>query len=263
MKALVKHNNRAVILLLLVTVLFCSCQNRNHVTHNKRKYNKGYYQPQHKKLKHFEKNESSNSEVISQKSDPKQKSPKTHDQENSTAERSFENTDDQVKEGKEDSPVSKTEQTKTKLFEKEQNIKTSSDQKTEVDESLNSGNTKNKNSKTRTFKTFQNESDVWDKSGSKWIFVLSWVFIPSSVLFFFGAVLILVSMARWLAIVVFAVFFFMVIFGIIINFKNFKETKSAGDNNSLKKVSIFFIVAFSILLALSLALILIVFFSVW
>lgn len=47
-----KDRIKNIILFILLALFIGSCQNRNQVTHNKRKYNKGYYKPKRVKVKH-------------------------------------------------------------------------------------------------------------------------------------------------------------------------------------------------------------------
>lgn len=57
---------------LVLLIFLGSCQNRNQVTHNKRKYRKGYYQPNRTKVKHRKSREEETYAYHSKTNDKKQ-----------------------------------------------------------------------------------------------------------------------------------------------------------------------------------------------
>ena len=234
-------------LILVLFVFLTSCQNRNHVTHNKRKYRKGYYKPSRAKVKHKKSNKeeeyayekkstrSKNTQTKTKAEDPAQEPQKTVEQKDA---------DNNPNHSKPNSSNDLKDVGKLDDFHQE-------------DEEYNSKRSDDNN--TASQETIEEEENEKPKK-TNWMYWLSLAFIPLGIFAFFGG-LLLFSVGIWLVAIVLSVFFFMMVFGMLMNIKNIKDTKGDESRTFLRKSSFALLVIFSLMLGFALLIVLLLAFG--
>lgn len=219
-----------------------SCQNRNQVTHNKRKYRKGYYKPNRAKVKNKKYNKKEEYTYDNKSNQPENKSAKA----------------------KVEHSVAKTQ----KIDENEKVGNNSSATRRNVsnypEDIVGKDGVQQENEKKNILRrTHENSSESQDEQNEEeenekpkktnWMYWLSLAFILLGIIAFcIGLVLIFVGI--WLTAIVLSIFFFMVIFGMLMNIKNIKTTKGDESRKFLRNSSIVMLIIFSLMLAFALLL---------